>query len=86
MTNKKRIEAVKRAIYMIENGRERYICSALIWSLPVYETDVFKHFPELLKHKPQTIYINEAWFHPSDTKSRIDFLKKVLTEIQNQEK
>ena len=86
MTNEKRIEAVKRAINSIESGRQYYICPALLWSLPGSETDVFKCFPELLKHKPETFYTHGIWFHPDDTKSRIDILNKVLTEIQNQEK
>ena len=86
MTNEKRIEAVKGAIDSIKKGKTLCMCTAL----QVYEflpiSDIFKYFPELLKHKPVNTFSKTVWFHFSDSKSRIDILNKVLTEIQNQEK
>lgn len=86
MTNEKRIEAIKDAIDSIESSYPQYICVALTRHLPKFERDPFKYFPELLKHKPEKTFQGSVWFDPDDSKSRIDILNKVLTEIQNQEK
>jgi hypothetical protein len=72
------LEAYKFAYDEILYDRAMFICVALqryTGQLPTEEM-----FPLLFKHKP--LGVEKVWWHPSDKLLRINYLQKLIDEIE----
>jgi hypothetical protein len=80
----KRLEGYKFALETIEKDEYVFICMALYHYLLMRHdsSDVYYNFPEIVKYKPNGKKIGESWWSYNNKKSREDFLKKLIKDIE----
>lgn len=92
MTRKEKIKIYIQA--RVEIYDNEGLCFALMIAARAYGYDscfqmgfleMEKYFPEVYKHKPDTMFNNDYWFDPADKKSRLNILNKALIELTTPE-
>lgn len=91
-TSARRLELYKKALRLIERTvrtKGYYnlgLCFAISEELEYYEPLPYVHmeaYPELIKYRPEKL-VNHYWWPNGDFQSRIEVLKAVIAELEEQ--
>lgn len=91
-TSARRLELYKKALRLIERDvriKGYYnlgLCFAISEELTYYEPSPYVHmeaYPELIKYQPEKL-VKYHWWTPGDFQSRIEVLKAVIAELEEQ--
>jgi hypothetical protein len=85
LTKEQKIELIEKAIILLEEKKEYFICVAIKRASGYKINDTFKLIPNLLKYKPGKNHYASVWFKIDEEgyKKRIEICKKVIKDLQN---